>query len=58
MKDEFLVAPEHQFILDVVDSALTTINDIAMSDYMTWNQTYPHGSLDFRRIDLIVRFST
>ena len=35
MKDEFLVAPEHQFILDVVDSALTTINDIAMSDYMT-----------------------
>ena len=35
MKDEFLVASENQFILDVVDSALTTINDIAMGDYIT-----------------------
>ena len=32
MEDEFLVAPENQFILDVVDSALKTINHIAMSD--------------------------
>ena len=35
MKDEFLVALENQFILDVVDSALTMINDIATSDYIT-----------------------
>ena len=28
MKDEFIVAPENQFILDVVDSALKNVNDV------------------------------
>ena len=26
MKDEFVIAPEHQLVLDVVDSVLMTIN--------------------------------
>jgi len=32
MEDELVVAPEYQFILEVVDSALQWINRIAMSD--------------------------
>jgi len=32
MENEFLVAPENKFVLDVVDSALQTINHIAASD--------------------------
>ena len=32
MKDEFIVAPENKFVLDVMNPALQTINQIAVSD--------------------------
>lgn len=32
MQDEFFVAPENQFILDIVEAALATINHLSQHD--------------------------
>ena len=54
VKDEFVVAAEDEFILDVVYSALKRVNYDLRVISATWN-THPRGSLDLGQIDLIAR---
>ena len=55
MKDEFVVAAEDEFILDVVYSALKRVDYDLRVISATWSDTHPRGSLDLGQIDLIVR---
>ena len=56
MKDEFVVAPENEFILDVMHSTLNRVDyDMRLMSARTWRDIRPPGPLDLRRIDLIAR---
>jgi len=54
MEDEFIVAPENQFVLDVVHSTLACIDkDAPTCPSPLCSDTHPHGSLDLGQIDLV-----
>ena len=57
VKNQFLVAPENQLVLDVVDSSLTTVGDVVINLVGNGKRPHPPGSLDSRWIDLIMQFS-